>query len=73
MMNGAIPQNYEQWHYCITVECGLSLTVEFMDERIVSLQDENTFKTKQFIQLYGSQFHQQVLAWFQHAREQASV
>jgi hypothetical protein len=44
-----------------------------MDERIVSLQDENIFKTKQFIQLYGSQFHQQVLAWFQQAREQTRV
>jgi hypothetical protein len=73
MMNGPIPQNYEQWYHCITVECGLSLTVEFIDERIVSLQDENIFKTKQFIQLYGSQFHQQVLAWFQHAREQTRV
>lgn len=68
MMNGVFPQNYEQWYHCITVECGISLTPDFINERIVSLQDENTFKTKQFIQLYGPQFHQQVLAWFHQAQ-----
>jgi len=73
MMDGAIPQNYEQWHHCITVECGLSLTTEFIDERIMSMQDKNTFRTKQFVQLYGSQYHQQVLAWFHQAKEKTGV
>ncbi len=73
MMNGLIPQNYEDWHHCITVECGLPLTPAFIDERITSMQDLNDFRTKQFVQLYGSQYRQQVLAWFHQAKQKAGV
>jgi hypothetical protein len=69
MMEGPIPQNYEEWHHCITVECGLALTPEFIDERIASMEDAKDFKTKQFVELYGPQHHQQVLAWFHQAKK----
>ena len=69
MMQGPIPQNYDEWHHCITVECGITLTLKFVDERIASMQDASDFRTKQFAQLYGQQHQQNVLAWFQQARE----
>lgn len=69
MMEGPIPLNYAEWQYCITVECGIPLTADFIDERIASMQDASDFKTEQFVKLYGPQYHQQVLAWFQQAKE----
>lgn len=69
MMEGSIPRNYQEWHHCITVECGLTLTPEFIEERIRLLQDSNDYQTQQFMKLYGAQHHQQVLAWFHQARE----
>ncbi|WP_250658105.1 hypothetical protein [Alkalimarinus coralli] len=73
MMEGPIPQNYDEWHHCITVECGIPLTPTFIDKRIAAMQDTNDFKTKQFIQLYGAQYHQRVLAWFHQAKEQVEA
>lgn len=69
MMESVIPGNYKEWRHCITVECGLELTPAFIEERIASLQNPKDYKTKQFVQLYGPQYLQQVLAWFQQARD----
>lgn len=68
-MEDLIPQNYEEWHHCITEKCSLKLTLAFINERINALQDVNDFKTRQFVQLYGPRYHQQVLFWFQQAKE----
>lgn len=72
MMEGPIPQNYAEWHHCITVECGIPLTDTFINERINAMQDVNDYKTRQFVKLYGSQHHQNVLAWFHQAKEKLS-
>jgi len=72
MMEGPIPMSYAEWHHCITVECGLRLTTSFIDERLAAMQNANDFRTKQFVELYGLQHHQNVLSWFQLAREKAS-
>lgn len=64
-----MPQSYDEWHHCITVKCNLKLTLGFINERINALQDVNDFKTRQFVQLYGEQYHQQVVAWFHRAQE----
>jgi len=69
-MENVVSQTYEEWHHCITVECGITLTSAFIEERIASMQDDKDFRTSQFIQLYGPQHHQKVLAWFQQAKEE---
>lgn len=68
MTGYSIPQNYTEWRYCITVTCGLELTSEFIDKRITALENVSDFKTKQYIELYGSQYHQLVLSWFSKAK-----
>ncbi|MGH1438722.1 MAG: hypothetical protein ACRBBR_01315 [Cellvibrionaceae bacterium] len=68
MASSVIPQNYEEWRHCIIVECGLKLTPSFIEKRIASLQNNDEHYTKQFIRLYGSQYHQAVLGWFIQAR-----
>lgn len=66
--DAVIPHNYETWHHCITVKCKLELTQEFIAERIASLQDDNDFRTQQFINLYGQAYRQSVLGWFKQAQ-----
>jgi hypothetical protein len=73
MMQGPIPQNYDEWRHCITVECGIPLTTRFVEERITAMQDVNDFRTRQFVQLYGADYHRQVLAWFTQARDALST
>lgn len=68
-----IPHNYETWYHCITIHCGLTLTSEFIQERIASLQNENDFRTKQFIQLYGQQHRKNILNWLDQAQRSLSI
>lgn len=68
MTTPAIPTNFNEWHHCITVECGLELTPSFIETRIAAMQDESNHYTQQFIRLYGPQYHQTVLGWFTQAQ-----
>jgi len=68
MKTPIIPQSYEEWRHCITIDCGLELTPSFIEERIVGLQDKTEHHTQQLIRKYGAQHHQKVLAWFMQAR-----
>ena len=69
MENAIIPHNYQTWHHCITVECEIKLTAEYVTERIASLQDSKDFRTQQFVKLYGDQHRKNVLTWFQQAQQ----
>ncbi|MEM9057965.1 MAG: hypothetical protein AAGD86_10830 [Pseudomonadota bacterium] len=63
-----IPTTYDQWHHCITVECGIPLTATYVAARIEALQDPRDFHTKRFIERWGSAHHAQTLAWFREAQ-----
>jgi len=70
MSQPMIPQSYSQWSHCITVECGLDLTPEFINERLSALNNQNDQHTQQFVQLYGDQYRETVVAWFTQAQNQ---
>lgn len=67
-----IPRNYAEWHYCITVECGLKLTPDFIRARLAALQNNADVHTRQFRQCYGADHHRQVISWFKQATETTS-
>ena len=69
METAIIPHNYATWHHCITVDCKIELTPEFISERIASLQDEKDFRTEQYVKLYGDEHRKNVLGWFQQAQK----
>ena len=73
MTSPAIPSNYDEWRHCITVECGLELTPQFIEQRIDAMNNENEHYTRQFIRLYGRDYHQIVLGWFEQAKETLAV
>ncbi len=71
MTDSIIPKTYEDWKHCITVECGLELTPEYISKRISSLNDGKDHYTQQFVKIYGQQYLDQVIAWFTQAQKQA--
>jgi hypothetical protein len=64
------PLNYDDWKHCITKECGIPLTSEFIEKRIASFEDHNNDYTKKFIEKYGEDYARQVVAWFVLARHE---
>ena len=68
MKDSIIPETYEEWRHCITVDCGLEFTNNFVDRRIAALEDNSQHYTQQFIRRYGKQHHQSVLSWFKKVK-----
>lgn len=64
----AIPQTFESWKHCITVNCSIRLTTEFIDQRIFELKGPKNEHTIQFERLYGKAYLKNILAWFEQAR-----
>lgn len=63
-----VPTNYDEWEHCITMQCRIPLTIEFVRERIEALQNENDFMTSKFIARWGAEHHQRTIGWFLEAQ-----
>ena len=62
-----IPQTYNDWQRCITVDCRIELTADYVAQRLAILGDERQAETQNFIKLYGKAHCQNVVAWFKQA------
>jgi hypothetical protein len=62
-----IPENFEQWLHCITVDCKIQLTKDFISSRIKELKDSKHPHTVQIIKIYGQEHYQNLLNWFSQA------
>lgn len=58
---------YQDWRYCIQVKCGIPLSEDFVQKRIVVLSDTVCDSTRKFVREWGDEHRQRVLAWFQRA------
>ncbi|MEM7076885.1 MAG: hypothetical protein AAGA28_05410 [Pseudomonadota bacterium] len=67
-----IPRTYEEWEHCITVECGIPLTAEYVAQRIDALQDTGDFHTRKFLDQYGEAHLARTLGWFREAEKRLS-
>ena len=65
-----IPQSYSEWRHCITVDCGLALTREYIHERLHALHDSANSHTQRIIALYGAEHHRRLIEWFELAQQQ---
>ena len=72
-MSSPIPQNYAQWHHCITVEWGISLTSAFVSERLAVWRNAELEETVRFRERYGDAHWRSVLSWFEHAEAELSA
>jgi hypothetical protein len=59
-----IPLSFDEWKKCITLDCGIALTPDFVNRRVAVLSDKNHPETRQFIGRYGEPHHNYVLYWF---------
>lgn len=63
----ALPQTYEEWERCITVDCGIPLTADFVASRIKALEDRSDYRTRKFVEHWGEAHHAKTLGWFRQA------
>ena len=73
MMTSPFPQNYEQWKYCITVECGIKINANFVSKRLEVWRNEKSAETKRFRHLYGDAYWRMMIAWFEQAEHELGV
>ncbi|MDO6566958.1 hypothetical protein Q4561_07790 [Alteromonas sp. 1_MG-2023] len=64
-----IPTNYDEWKHCIVKECGISLTVSFIEARIEAMSNVNNEYTRQFLNCYGKSHYQKTMGWMEQAKE----
>lgn len=69
----AIPDSYAAWRHCIIVECGIPLTVEFIQRRLAVLTNPKEYETQRFAEVYGVGHLEAVRAWFQQAASDADA
>ena len=67
MMSSPIPSRFEEWHHCITVECGIPLTADYITQRLTVWRNENLEETARFRRLYGDAHWRAVIGWFERA------
>ena len=70
MTNPAFPENYQQWRHCITEECGIPLTSEFVEQRLRVWRDESSQETKRYRKLYGDQYWKFMISCFERASKE---
>ena len=63
-----LPQNYEQWRRCITIDCGVELTPDYISQRLSALNNKKDHHTQKFVKLYGEPHLQSVIGWFVQAQ-----
>lgn len=70
MMSTPFPENYEQWRHCIIVECRIPLTQDFVAGRLAVWRDSQAEETRRFRGLYGEDYLQAVIGWFERAEHE---
>jgi len=59
-----IPQNFEDWKFCIEEQCGIPLTLVFAQQRLAIYNNESLPETQRFISRYGQEHLQHIKEWF---------
>ena len=62
---------YDDWKHCITVECGIPLTPDYIDQRLAALKDPGDHHTQKFTSEYGVEHLAKVIGWFESAKKDA--
>ena len=64
------PSSYKEWKDCITVSCGIPLTLDFVQTRIKALDNGADHHTKRFVEQWGAQHLEQTKGWFRQAEQE---
>lgn len=69
----AVPRTYSEWRHCITVLCGIPLTLPYIETRIATLADPLDHGTQRFVAVWGANHLQHVRAWFERALHESAT
>lgn len=69
-MTTPFPETYDQWRHCISVECGIPLTLAFITQRLDIWHDPESDETQRFRRLYGDAHWRSVVGWFEQAERE---
>lgn len=61
-------ETYEDWRRCITVDCGIPLTLEYCRERLQVMSDPDDRTTRRFVETWGDEHRRRVVEWFERAQ-----
>lgn len=67
-----IPRTYAQWQHCISVECGMDLSTDFIAQRLAVWRDAQSQESVRFRRLYGDAHWKAVLDWFERAERETA-
>lgn len=65
-------ESYGEWKHCITVECRIPLTADYVAKRIAALSNGRDPTTARFTALYGDAYRLRIIGWFEQARSELS-
>lgn len=65
-----IPRTYTQWRHCITIECGIPLSADFIAQRLAVWRNPGLEETQRFRRLYGDAHWQAVQHWLVQAAQE---
>jgi hypothetical protein len=60
---------YQEWRAAITGPCGLTLSKDYCEGRILALNNPTEASTKSFTDTYGDAYRQLVVSWFEQAAQ----
>ena len=60
----------DHWKQCITVDCGIPLTLAYVEQRLTALRDPKEYGTMRFTELYGEAYLGRVIGWFEQAKRE---
>ena len=63
-----IPNNYHEWQDCIQNKCKISITSEFVENRLSVYCDNKNPETIKFKELYGQQHLENIINWLEKAK-----
>ena len=61
---------YDDWKHCITVLCGIPLTLAYVEQRLAALSDPADPGTQKFIATWGEAHLARVIGWFEQAERE---
>lgn len=62
--------SYDEWKHCITVHCGIPLTLAYVEQRLTALRDPTEYGTQRFIATWGEAHLARVIGWFEQAERE---
>lgn len=63
-----IPRDYQSWKSMIVNQCGETLSQEFINARILVLNNANDPYTKKMREVYGDNYMKALMSWYERAK-----